>query len=140
MARPVLGGEGGVAAWWGRERKKDCCLPVSEKEQPKGKGWGRWRSASEVEWEETVEPAERGRGLVRGTALFGLREKSSGWREEGKNLMKGGRPLRVREKKTLSFLGFSFLCCLLPNVQNYPPIFLSCGPIFIGKMLFGLQN
>ena len=95
-----------------------------------------------MEWEETVEPAGRGkgRGLVRGMTLFGLREKSSGWQDEGKNLMKRGRPLRVREKKTLSFLGFSFLCCLLPNVQNYPPILLSCGPIFIGKMLFGLQN
>jgi len=120
MARPVLGGEGGVAAWWGRERKNDYCWPVSEKEQPKGKGWGRWRSASEVEWEEIVEPAGRGRGLVRGTALFGLREKSSSWREEGKNLMKRGPASGEGEEKVKLFRVFFFVLPP-PKYSKLPP-------------------
>lgn len=48
---------------------------LREKEQPKGKGWGRWRSTSEMEWEETVEPAGRGEAEREDLLKWG-----SGWR------------------------------------------------------------
>jgi hypothetical protein len=47
----------------------------------------------------------------------------------------------VRVKKELSFLGFSFLCCLPFNCKIPPPHFGVCWrQLFIGKMLFGPQN
>ena len=68
---------------------------------------------------------------------------SNGWklRKEEKILDdRGRRLLQVRLKKELSFLGFLFFVLPPPNVQNCPLCILSCGPIFIGKILFGPQN
>ena len=48
---------------------------MREKEQPHGKGWGRWRSASEMERDGDRRTGWERKGLVRETAVFGLREK-----------------------------------------------------------------
>jgi hypothetical protein len=72
-----------------------------------------------------------------------LEENSGGW---------GASPLaflvflpRERggaEKKKSLGLGFFFFFLLSPlfNFKIAPPLCVSCGPIFIGKMLFGPQN
>jgi hypothetical protein len=65
-----------------------------------------------------------------------------GWlREKKKKVRRGSCDgfFWVREKKRFCFLGFSF-CVVSPNVQNYPLLFVSCGPIFLGKMLLEPQN
>ena len=59
--------------------------------------------------------------------------------EEDKNLIRmGGWRLRVkrREKKCSAPRVF---CCPY-NCKIAPPSCLSCGPVFIGKMLHGSQN
>jgi hypothetical protein len=63
---------------------------------------------------------------------------------EGKKKIKnrgvqGWRPVLDREKKRFSFLGFPFFVLPLPNYKMTPPP-LSFQPIFIGKILFRLQN
>ena len=50
---------------------------LREKEQPHGKGWGRWQLALEMDRDGDRRTGWERKGLVRGTALFGLREPSS---------------------------------------------------------------
>ena len=42
-----------------------------------------------------------------------------------------------REEKEVWLLGFLWFFSIL---QNCPPLCLSCGPVFIGKMLHGSQD
>jgi len=35
---------------------------------------------------------------------------------------------------------FSLFLCCLSQITKCPPLCLSCGPVFIGKMLHGSQN
>jgi hypothetical protein len=92
-----------------------------EKIKAKGKeivrerdGRGRWRSASEMEWEETVEPTGRGE-----------EKKSEGGRR---------RLLRVREKKELGFLiffGFPLFCVASPQNCKITPFLVCLGDQYL---------
>ena len=70
--------------------------------------------------------------------------KDPGWRCREKNSSRGRRRLWFFEKRIglgLGFLWFRVFCVFLFLLQNCPPPFcLSCGPVFIGKMLHGSQN
>jgi len=64
-------------------------------------------------------------GAEKGRLVCRQRSQALGWREEGKNLMKGGRrpPFWVRENKRLSFLGFFIFCVASPLIAKFPPGF-----------------
>jgi len=67
---------------------------------------------------------------------------SSWWNQLGekKKIRAGGGGGPLGEDKLRSFLGFFLFCVISPSFQNPPPFCLSCGPVFIGKILHGSQN
>ena len=58
------------------------------------------------------------------------------WRGGSNRKLKGGGGCKKKKIKFFRVRFFSsFFCC-----QNCPPFCLSCGPVFIGKMLHESQN
>jgi hypothetical protein len=119
-----------------------------------GRGEGRWVVVKSQGGKEGLEPlvflAEEKEMVlemaleqcqVRG-CLVCLDEVGAGGRLREKRKIKrwgAGGCLPVRGEK-IRLSGFLFLCCLSPQISKLPPYCLSCGPVFIGKMLHGSQN